>query len=231
MSATVDTKLLSDYFHRNVPVIAVAGRTYPVKHIYLEEITDIMRSSIGPGNSNIHELFRMDFDTRRFFELESKLSDNKWLASGNFASRDELEILASVNKFKNHSAGNLEDGSKTENEGQMSIDYYKSPVPISLVAHVTGHICKTTKEGDILIFLPGLTSMEDLERAFEKFRGVDFKDSTRYAIFLLHSILRDGQNKVFAPVPAGCRRIILATKSVILQYYCLDSTEPQCTLT
>jgi ATP-dependent RNA helicase DHX36 len=86
-------------------------------------------------------------------------------------------------------------------------------VPVNLVATIIAHIAKTTSDGAILAFLPGLGEIMEVERLLriESPLGVNFGD--RFEIFKLHSSLRDdeSQDGVFRPVPEGCRKIILST--------------------
>jgi ATP-dependent RNA helicase DHX36 len=88
-------------------------------------------------------------------------------------------------------------------------------VPVNLVATIIAHIAKTTSDGAILAFLPGLGEIMEVERLLriESPLGVNFGDRFRFEIFKLHSSLRDdeSQDGVFRPLPEGCRKIILST--------------------
>lgn len=47
MSATMDTTLFSKYFN-NCPVIEVPGRTFPVRHLFLEDCIELVKFTIPP---------------------------------------------------------------------------------------------------------------------------------------------------------------------------------------
>jgi HrpA-like RNA helicase len=88
-------------------------------------------------------------------------------------------------------------------------------VPVNLVAAIIAHIAKTTSDGAILAFLPGLGEIMEVERLLrmESPLGVNFEDRFRFEIFKLHSSLRDDENEdgIFRPLSEGCRKIILST--------------------
>ncbi|KAK8009708.1 beta-hexosaminidase [Apiospora arundinis] len=87
-------------------------------------------------------------------------------------------------------------------------------VPVALVAVTIAHICKTTQEGAILVFLPGLKEILHTEKELiynDKIQ-VGFGNKTRYCIHILHSWMpRQDQAVVFEKPPRGCRKIILST--------------------
>ncbi|KAK8030395.1 P-loop containing nucleoside triphosphate hydrolase protein [Apiospora arundinis] len=83
-------------------------------------------------------------------------------------------------------------------------------VPVALVAATI----KTTQEGAILVFLPGLKEILHTEKELiynDKIQ-VGFGNKTRYCIHILHSWMpRQDQAVVFDKPPRGCRKIILST--------------------
>ncbi|POS84889.1 hypothetical protein EPUL_003824 [Erysiphe pulchra] len=85
-------------------------------------------------------------------------------------------------------------------------------IPHNLAAIVVAHVVKSSTEGAILVFLPGLKDLEDVQKSLlRKPLNVDFPDNNKYKIILLHSLMKDAQNTLFEPPPPGCRKIILAT--------------------
>ncbi|RKF62892.1 ATP-dependent RNA helicase DHX36 [Erysiphe neolycopersici] len=82
----------------------------------------------------------------------------------------------------------------------------------NLVSVVVAHVVKSSTDGAILVFLPGLKDLEDVHKCLlRKPLDVDFSDNNKYTIILLHSLMKDAQNTLFEPSPPGCRKIILAT--------------------
>ncbi|EME77400.1 uncharacterized protein MYCFIDRAFT_168832, partial [Pseudocercospora fijiensis CIRAD86] len=87
-------------------------------------------------------------------------------------------------------------------------------VPVALLVATIAHICKTTSDGAILAFLPGLqeiTATEELLMRSPIF-DVDFANADAFQIHSLHSTVPvENQRQIFEPSPIGCRKIILST--------------------
>jgi ATP-dependent RNA helicase DHX36 len=87
-------------------------------------------------------------------------------------------------------------------------------VPLGLVVLTIANIIRTTAEGSILVFLPGLSQIVGVEKHFSSkspLLGIDLTDTIKYKVILLHGDLPDAQIEVFEPVPPGVRKIILST--------------------
>jgi HrpA-like RNA helicase len=87
-------------------------------------------------------------------------------------------------------------------------------VPLNLMAATIAHLAKTTpSDGAILAFLPGMAEINALNLFLlgERPLGVNFTDTSKFKICLVHSGLPAKQWEAFACVPAGCRKIIIAT--------------------
>lgn len=87
-------------------------------------------------------------------------------------------------------------------------------VPLDLMAATIAHLAKTTpSDGAILAFLPGMAEINALNLFLlgERPLGVNFADTSKFKLCLIHSGLRAKQWEAFAGVPAGCRKIIIAT--------------------
>lgn len=81
-------------------------------------------------------------------------------------------------------------------------------VPLDLMAATIAHLAKTTpSDGAILAFLPGMAEINALNLFLlgERPLGVNFADTSKFKLCLIHSGLRAKQWKAFAGVPAGCR--------------------------
>jgi HrpA-like RNA helicase len=96
---------------------------------------------------------------------------------------------------------------------QLRMDPVEGQVPVELAATVIAHIARTTENGAILLFLPGLKDIGLAAKVLQNQRilNVDFNDKDKFKIFMLHSSTSEGHGDVFKPVPRGCRKIILAT--------------------
>ena len=90
-------------------------------------------------------------------------------------------------------------------------------IPYPLVALTIAHVVQISKDGHVLVFLPGWDEIKKvadiLLDSTNRFPlGVKFSDSSKYSIHYLHSTIPAAeQREVFRPPPPGVRRIILAT--------------------
>ena len=211
MSATMDTDLFASYFKSDIagqgtfdcPSLSVPGRTFPVKERYLDEILQELRAK-----SSSVELQAMygDRDTKDYLDIETTFR-NANPTTADQESLDESRKETSVIDWKRE-----RDSIASEGAADPAIVKENALVPFGLVACTIAHIAKTTQEGAILVFLPGLAEIVKVEEILKSQSiGLDFKDESKFKLCLLHSSLSDGQNKVFDPVPEGCRKIILGT--------------------
>lgn len=209
MSATVDAEMLQEYFaftdnfgvEVTCPIIHVEGRAFPVEQHFLENIMDILREAYPEGHP-----------IRRF--LESK-ANQSYLESEEQPTKTYL-----VDDVKNEKAEpairwDIDDDTDSL-QNQMRMNMMENRVPVDLAAIVTAHIASTTEDGAILIFLPGLHSINitDTVLRTQKFLKVDFNDEEKFKIFKLHSSTSEENREIFESVPPGCRKIILATNIV-----------------
>lgn len=211
MSATMDTELFASYFKSNIagkglldcPSLSVPGRTFPVKERYLDEILKDISVANSPAQL---QAMHADFDTKHYLEAETRFrnenptTDSQESADG---SRKEISLI----DWKRERNSVVSEGAAdpiTEKENTL--------IPFGLVACTIAHIAKTSQEGAILVFLPGLAEIVKVEEILKSQGfGIDFKDESKFKLCLLHSSLPAGQNTVFDPVPGGCRKIILGT--------------------
>ena len=210
MSATMDTELFASYFKTNVegqtavgcPSLTVPGRTFPVKEKYLERISKEMRLE---HSDQVERLLKGDDATRAYLEVEDRF-------------RKENPITASIGKPDFNGNGECVIDWKRERkitrdgETMISDDNDNAIVPHGLVAATIAHIVKTTQEGAVLVFLPGLDELIKVDELLKtRPLGVNFQDPKTFRISMLHSSLPAAQTEVFDAVPQGCRKIILAT--------------------
>lgn len=211
MSATMDTELFASYFKSNIdgkgpldcPSLSVPGRTFPVKERYLDEIlTDISAANSPAQLMAMHG----DPDTRSYLDAETRFrkenptTDSHGLADG---SRKEISLI-DWKRERNSIASEGAADPATEKENAL--------IPFGLAACTIAHIAKTSQEGAILVFLPGLAEIVKVEEILKSQGfGVNFNDESKFKLCLLHSSLPAAQNTVFDPVPEGCRKIILGT--------------------
>ena len=210
MSATMDTELFASYFKSDIagkgltecPSLSVPGRTYPVREKYLDEVIKEIRAANPVSQLQV---MHMDIDSKDFLEAEEKFRiatpTTKDQEISN-ASRDEVAVI-DWRRERKISEGGV---TSVSNEKENAI------VPFGLAACTIAHIAKTTQEGAILVFLPGIAEIVRVQELLkDPSLGVNFDDASKFRIFLLHSSIAASQNTVFESVPEGCRKIILAT--------------------
>lgn len=100
--------------------------------------------------------------------------------------------------------------------GNRDIDITKDQdleLPYLFIALTITHIIKQSSDGHVLVFLPGWDEIQAVQRVlYERPLGLNIKDSSKFAIHLLHSTIPLAeQQAIFEPPPAGVRRIILST--------------------
>lgn len=211
MSATMDTELFAAYFKTEgpgkgsieCPSLSVPGRTFPVKERYLDEIVKDLRA-ISPS-SELQAMY-LDRDSKDYLDSEESYRVNNptsGLQEISNTSRDEVSVIDWKRERKFSSEDSTTD---VLNEKENAL------IPFGLVACTIAHIAKTSREGAILVFLPGLAEIIKVEETLKSYNfGVDFAEESKFKMFMLHSSISTSQNTVFEPVPEGCRKIILTT--------------------
>lgn len=210
MSATMDTELFASYFKSdipgqgsaNCPSLSVPGRTFPVKESYLDEIVKEMTTASPAAQL---QAMHMDLDSKLFlqsedaFRIQNPTSKSQEISN---ASTDEVAVI----DWKRERTLSADGTPTTVNEKENAL------IPFGLTACTIAHIAKTTQEGAILVFLPGLAELVKVDNLLRTNNfGINFRDESQFKIFMLHSSISASQNTVFEPVPEGCRKIILAT--------------------
>ena len=210
MSATMNTELFASYFSTNVggdgakdcPSLTVPGRTFPVKELYLDSILENLRLTHHASLSLLHE----DFPTYGYLQANARFCQEQsatGLANTGGDGPQSDEFVIDWKQERKISA---------EGEIIMMNNRDDALVPIGLVGLTVAHIAKTSEEGALLVFLPGLDDLIKVENLLRGGRfGIDFCDESKFRIYKLHSSLKTGQTEVFDTVPEGCRKIILAT--------------------
>ncbi|KAG8529962.1 uncharacterized protein KY384_005443 [Bacidia gigantensis] len=205
MSATMDTDLFANYFEtRNVagdpvscPSLSVPGRTFPVRERYIDEILEEMSTS----KTSLHTL-RADPKTEIYLDAEQRFSQKHGRAPGNQDNGEDRSVIDWKRERKYSASG----------EEQYSNSKEDVIVPFGLIAATVAHIAKTTDQGAILVFLPGLEEIRQVKKDLgREDLGVDFTNTSLFQVYMLHSSITTSQQTVFDPVPQGCRKIVLST--------------------
>ncbi|CAG8442212.1 2171_t:CDS:1 [Funneliformis caledonium] len=231
MSATIDTGIFAEYFgdlfaNGRCPVVEIPGNSYSVQQYFIEDIVSKLGTLYKP--SETPQLYNED--TSRYIDREKKIFQRKspptrFISPKSTIQRKYLVMDIDSDEVDSHSS-EIDDidtssvgstsrfidwtGSKqTEEQADAEIPYY-------LISLVIAHIVNTTREGAILVFLPGLEEIMTLNRLFTISPyplGINFSDQSLYRIHMLHSSLPSlSQQEVFEPLSnPNMRKIILAT--------------------
>ncbi|KAK3653634.1 hypothetical protein LTR56_004489 [Elasticomyces elasticus] len=210
MSATLDTELFANYFattradgeKQRCPSLKVPGRTFPVKDNFLGSI---MHSLLQYPKAELDGVLAMDNTSQDFLKAETAFS--KQYGYDVDASDSPTDSVIDWKREKQIVVG-TQDVDTAAAEKEMGL------VPTALLAATLAHICTTTEDGAVLAFLPGLEEILRTQRHLlaQPILGVDFGDTTKFKICLLHSTVpKEEQSQIFDPSPPGCRKIILST--------------------
>ena len=197
MSATMDTTLFSEYMSNEIDgkstpcsSLHVPGHAFPVTEKYLDEILDEIPEAYTEVLESLMQ--REKNATKQYLEAEQSFERGDAEPAADPASNDSENTV----------------------DSQMSTQKETSLVPLALLVTTIAHICKTSKHGAILVFLPGLFEITAAEELMKEapILGTDFSDETTFRFHALHSTVQDDkQHEIFKPLPSGCRRIILST--------------------
>jgi ATP-dependent RNA helicase DHX36 len=210
MSATMDTELFASYFKSDIPgqgltdcpSLSVPGRTFPVKERYLDEIVGQMRAASPMSELKV---MHTDPDSKDFLQAEDHFRAQNPISKSQETSSVSTNEAAVID-WKRERTLSADGTPSAANEKEDSL------IPFGLTACTIAHIAKTSQEGAILVFLPGLAELVKVDNLLKTSNfGVNFNDGRKFNIFMLHSSISASQNTVFEPVPEGCRKIILAT--------------------
>ncbi|GAO50917.1 hypothetical protein G7K_5036-t1 [Saitoella complicata NRRL Y-17804] len=215
MSATIDPKLFCKYFGEDFesgecPSISIPGRTFPVTHHYLEELVPVLRKNYSQQaapflyDKKLDDWVQGELSNAQALNANASAVDN---GQDSFLPVAKDTLTTSVD-WNRRISTNVYGETVIERTG---LDAY---VPTGLIAGMVGHLCNTTPTGSILCFLPGLAEIVQVQKFLTdnpRVMRIDFKDESKYRVYLLHSEIPDAQEKVFEEVPPDVRKIILST--------------------
>lgn len=202
-SATVDVNLFASYFGNKqsdgtvtpAPHISIPGRQYPVQKHFLDEILEDLMKTFSP---KALAPFLQEKETKRFL-------------AEHYAQFDETEPPQA----------NTQEGIDDKAvevllpEPTALIETGADPlIPFGLVVAQIFQILKTTQSGSIIVFLPGLHAMANVQFLLGQLARkaeVEIFNQDRFRILTLHSQRPEEMEKLSHETPPGCRRILLST--------------------
>lgn len=198
MSATMDKEPFLRYF-QNVgssgkmvepPTIVIPGTSFPVQHQYLDSILPTLQEKYTA-------------------ELLNPLLEEPATAE-NLAAEAELMKVASAEGGEQQ-ATTIDWKARAVYDDLGVISKVELNTPTGLTAATIAHAVQTTEKGAVLVFLPGLNEIEQVQELLQSgpVLGVDLANEKKFKLYLLHSSLPDSQRTVFEKPPEGVRKIIL----------------------
>jgi ATP-dependent RNA helicase DHX36 len=229
MSATIDAGIFAEYFgdffpNGKCPVVRIPGKIYPVKQYFIEDFVSKLRNHYKPS-----ETPQLDHkDTLKYIDREKNIQPRKSsptrffpksTVQGKYIAMDidsdevdshSSEIDDNDTSSIGSSSGFIDRTGLKQNNEQIDAE-----IPYHLISLVIAHIVNT-REGAILVFLPGWEEIMALNRLLTTAPyplGINFSDQSLFRIHMLHSSLPSlSQQEVFEPLPnPNMRKIILAT--------------------
>ncbi|CAN1229354.1 DExH-box ATP-dependent RNA helicase DExH6 [Linum perenne] len=140
-------------------------------------------------------------------------------ANHNLKNKDGMTALALAEIENQHEAAEVLKGHVCIALGdpagsQTLLDKYLAKVDpelvdVMLIERLLKKICQDSRDGAIIVFLPG---WDDINKIRKRLLENSFKDPSRFLIISLHSMVPPAeQKKVFDRPPRGCRKIVLST--------------------
>ena len=127
-------------------------------------------------------------------------------------------IPTKFNKETDNDEHSIDWSGKTQNNGgtqisAMNISSSDTPFQSGLISILLTHLCQTTNDGAILVFLPGLQEILAVRKLLieKSILGENFNDEAKYKIFTLHSAIPQMHQDVFTKLDTTVRKIILST--------------------
>ncbi|KZT65131.1 P-loop containing nucleoside triphosphate hydrolase protein [Daedalea quercina L-15889] len=199
MSATIDPTLFQHYFPdedlKPASVIDIPGRAFPVDKKFLDEfLPDLAKERSASW------VFQED-------------SVQKYLTH-QLGSTAVAGIAGTTMRSggRHHNDSPIPPSTGPDSSRDDDLD-----MPAPLVALTIAHVLRRSDDGHVLAFLPGWDDITAVQKCLlgvtgGSLLGINFSDSGKYSIHLLHSSVPIAeQQAVFEPPPEGVRRIILAT--------------------
>ncbi|XP_077352754.1 ATP-dependent RNA helicase DHX29 isoform X2 [Festucalex cinctus] len=199
MSATADCHKFSNYFNR-CPVLNIPGRTFPVEVFHLEDIVEETGYILEKDSEYCQKVL----------EEEEDVSIAVTQKGGKTLQHQEVILRESS------SGWDLGPDLDHFSSRTRQVLQYMNPnkINMELLVELIGYLDKapqfTALDGAVLVFLPGLSHIQQLFDLLSSDKR--FKDKNRFRIVALHSTLSSKeQAAAFTVPPAGVRKIVLST--------------------
>jgi len=192
MSATVQADLFSRYFD-GASILTSKGRTFPVEEHFLEHVLQAT-GHVLPADS-LCRLRNSGEWHKHSFAVHNRAITQEWQQSGESVNPEYTDA-----RYAEYGEG-VCNVLRVLNEHVINVD---------LIFELLGYIDDTYEEGAVLVFLPGLADITSVLNLCSSDRRLG--DHRRFRVLPLHSSLSPAeQSAVFETMPAGVRKVVLAT--------------------
>ncbi|XP_043241748.1 3'-5' RNA helicase YTHDC2-like isoform X2 [Amphibalanus amphitrite] len=165
----------------------------------------------GRGNLNaVEQLLSLGAST-------SIHASNGWTARDWAQRTQQTEAVELIDAYGPSPAAAQEavDAQLSEEDRQLLQCYQLSHdderVDVDLVVALLKHVLTGEQPGSVLVFLPGYDDLVKVREVLSESRWFT-EPPGQHALFVLHSNMQSGdQRRVFRPVPAGTRKVVLST--------------------
>ncbi|KAI5068622.1 hypothetical protein GOP47_0016967 [Adiantum capillus-veneris] len=188
MSATLNAKLFSSFFD-GAPLLHISGFTYPVNIHFLEDVLELTGYRFGEFDQVD------DYGQEKAWKMQKMMQRSK---------RNPLVALA-------EDAIANADLRKYSGETQLSLSQWNPECfGFNLIEAVLCYICKSEREGAILVFMTGWEDINALKDCL--MRNPLLGNPSKVKLLPCHGSMASADQKlIFEPVPAKIRKIVLAT--------------------
>ncbi|XP_076282240.1 putative ATP-dependent RNA helicase DHX57 [Lasioglossum baleicum] len=202
MSATLKAEAFSSYF-REAPILHIPGKTFPVEHIFLEDMFEWM-NYVFEENSKYTRKIKGDWEQLQI-ELETAEVEGVSSAAVKESIQDEnLSLMQIVGRYHNYSR------QTHKNLYIMDHDKINFELIETILEWIIFGLHDYPKTGSILVFLPGFAEIIFLKNQLNDNKNLSPKTG-KFIILPLHSSLsNEEQNLVFKKV-GDVRKIVLST--------------------
>ena len=204
MSATMNTEVIANYF-AGCPVLGASGRTFPVQHLFLEDVYEATGYVLDAESSSSLRDYQSLRDGQKRLE-NSAGSKNKALLKSNWGDQT-TDVILNPNVDAASLAAMLDDDRYSPSTVRNISRVNEERIDMDLVEHVVLHIHNTQDPGAILIFVPGMAEIDNLTR-----RLVSQRCLKGHVVVPLHSsISPKDQKSAFKLHGEGVRKIVIST--------------------
>lgn len=186
MSATINQETFASYFGK-APCISIPGRTFPVEDYYLEDI--IRESGFRPSGNE----FR--YGARGGKQIEEEMGQLRTHLQSQSVDEETMKTIESISR----------------SGGRISYELIGAVVRYVVERAENEELsgaADASVGGAILVFCPGVGEIRQVIDAI----STSLRGQSKVEILPLHANLSpDEQRKVFQPVRAGYRKIVVST--------------------